>query len=116
MLDVDEFGLDDMDSRILRTIIEKFDGGPVGLNTIAAAIGEDANTIEEVYEPFLVQNGFLQRTPRGRMATRAAYEHFGIVAPGDRPGDALLTERRAGCDLRREAPASSRSLSRSCEQ
>ncbi|HEY2163815.1 MAG TPA: Holliday junction branch migration DNA helicase RuvB [Gemmatimonadaceae bacterium] len=82
MLDVDAFGLDDMDTRILRTIIEKFDGGPVGLNTIAVAIGEDANTIEEVYEPFLVQHGFLQRTPRGRTATRTAYEHFWIVAPG----------------------------------
>src|SRR5205085_3899709 len=69
LLDVDTFGLDDMDARILKTIIEKFDGGPVGLNTIGAAIGEDANTIEEVYEPFLVQHGFLQRTPRGRMAT-----------------------------------------------
>ncbi len=66
LLDVDQFGLDDMDSRILRSIIEKFDGGPVGINTIAAAVGEDASTIEEVYEPFLVQNGFLQRTPRGR--------------------------------------------------
>jgi len=82
MLDVDTFGLDDMDTRILRTIIEKFDGGPVGLKTIAVSIGEDENTIEEVYEPFLVQHGFLQRTPRGRTATRAAYEHFGIVAPG----------------------------------
>ena len=69
MLDVDQFGLDDMDARILKTIIEKFDGGPVGVKTIAAAIGEDELTIEEVYEPFLVQNGFLQRTPRGRMAT-----------------------------------------------
>jgi Holliday junction DNA helicase RuvB len=64
MLDVDEFGLDDMDARILKTIIEKFEGGPVGVNTIAAAVGEDANTIEEVYEPFLVQNGFVQRTPQ----------------------------------------------------
>ena len=70
LLDVDHFGLDDMDSRLLRAIIEKFDGGPVGLGTIAAAIGEDAGTIEEVYEPYLVQNGFLQRTPRGRVATR----------------------------------------------
>src|SRR5215210_7137449 len=68
MLDVDEFGLDDMDARLLRTIVEKFDGGPVGITTIAAAVGEDPNTIEEVYEPFLVQNGFLQRTPRGRVA------------------------------------------------
>jgi holliday junction DNA helicase RuvB len=79
MLDVDEFGLDDMDARILKTIIEKFDGGPVGLGTIAAAVGEDANTIEEVYEPFLLQNGFVQRTSRGRMATPNAYRHFGYT-------------------------------------
>jgi len=85
MLEVDEFGLDDMDARVLRTLIEKFEGGPVGINTIAAAIGEDANTIEEVYEPFLVQNGFLQRTPRGRVATPLAYRHFGYTVP--RPGD-----------------------------
>jgi len=85
LLDVDAYGLDDMDARILKTIIEKFDGGPVGLNTIGAAIGEDANTIEEVYEPFLVQHGFLQRTPRGRMATPQAYRHFGFTpnAPGE---------------------------------
>src|SRR6476620_11076155 len=83
MLDVDEFGLDDMDARILKTIIEKFDGGPVGVTTIAAATGEDASTIEEVYEPFLVQNGFLQRTPRGRMATSTAYRHFGYTPPSD---------------------------------
>jgi Holliday junction DNA helicase RuvB len=81
MLDVDEFGLDDMDARVLRTIIEKFDGGPVGISTIAAAVGEDASTIEEVYEPYLVQNGFLQRTPRGRMATPQAYRHFGYTPP-----------------------------------
>jgi len=79
LLDVDTFGLDDMDARIIKTIIEKFDGGPVGLNTIGAAIGEDSNTIEEVYEPFLVQHGFLQRTPRGRMATAQAYRHFGFT-------------------------------------
>jgi len=79
LLDVDNFGLDDMDSRIIKTIIDKFDGGPVGLNTIGAAIGEDANTIEEVYEPFLVQHGFLQRTPRGRVATPQAYRHFGFT-------------------------------------
>ncbi|HEY4216357.1 MAG TPA: Holliday junction branch migration DNA helicase RuvB [Gemmatimonadaceae bacterium] len=79
LLDVDTFGLDDMDARIIKTIIEKFEGGPVGLNTIGAAIGEDANTIEEVYEPFLVQHGFLQRTPRGRVATAQAYRHFGFT-------------------------------------
>lgn len=81
MIDVDEFGLDDMDARILKTIIEKFEGGPVGLNNIGAAIGEDATTIEEVYEPFLVQHGFLQRTPRGRVATSLAYRHFGYTPP-----------------------------------
>jgi Holliday junction DNA helicase RuvB len=81
MLDVDEFGLDDMDARILKTIIEMFEGGPVGLNTVAAAVAEDANTIEEVYEPFLVQHGFLQRTARGRVATPQAYRHFGYTPP-----------------------------------
>jgi len=81
MLDVDHFGLDDMDARILRAIIEKFDGGPVGIAAMAAAVAEDAETIEEVYEPFLVQNGFLQRTPRGRVATAQAYRHFGYTLP-----------------------------------
>jgi holliday junction DNA helicase RuvB len=81
LLEVDQFGLDDMDTRILKAIIEKFDGGPVGITTIAAAVAEDAGTIEEVYEPFLVQNGFLQRTPRGRMATVQAYRHFGFNPP-----------------------------------
>ena len=85
MLDVDEFGLDDMDARVLKTIIEKFDGGPVGISTIGAAIGEDASTIEEVYEPYLVQNGFLQRTPRGRVATPQAYRHFGYTPPTSQP-------------------------------
>jgi Holliday junction DNA helicase RuvB len=81
LLEVDQFGLDDMDSRILKAIIEKFEGGPVGVGTIAAAVGEDVGTLEEVYEPFLVQNGFLQRTPRGRMATAQAYKHFGFNPP-----------------------------------
>jgi Holliday junction DNA helicase RuvB len=85
MLDVDEFGLDDMDARVLKTIIEKFDGGPVGLSTIGAAVGEDVSTIEEVYEPYLVQNGFLQRTPRGRVATPQAYRHFGYTPPTSQP-------------------------------
>lgn len=80
-LDVDEFGLDDMDGRILKSIIEQFDGGPVGLTTIAAAVGEDPGTLEEVYEPFLMQQGFLARTPRGRCATAAAYRHFGFTPP-----------------------------------
>jgi Holliday junction DNA helicase RuvB len=89
LLDVDHFGLDDMDSRLLRVIIEKFEGGPVGLGTIAAAVGEDAGTIEEVYEPFLVQNGFLQRTHRGRVATAHAWRHLGFVPPAgaaEQPG------------------------------
>jgi len=80
-LDVDEFGLDDMDARILKTIIEQFEGGPVGLQTIGAAVGEDSGTLEEVYEPFLMQQGFLARTPRGRVATAAAYRHFGFTPP-----------------------------------
>ncbi len=84
LLDVDHFGLDDMDARILRVIIERFEGGPVGIASMAAAVAEDAETIEEVYEPFLVQNGFLQRTPRGRVATPLAYSHFGY-APHSSP-------------------------------
>jgi holliday junction DNA helicase RuvB len=84
MLDVDEYGLDEMDGRILRTIIEHFDGGPVGLNTLAVAVGEDAGTLEEVYEPFLIQNGFLMRTPRGRVATNNAYRRFGYALPAER--------------------------------
>ena len=84
-LDVDEFGLDDMDARIMTTIIEKFGGGPVGLNTVAVAVGEDAGTVEEVYEPFLIQQGFLDRTARGRIATAAAYKHFGFKVPKDGP-------------------------------
>jgi len=84
MLDVDEYGLDEMDSRILKAIIEHFDGGPVGLNTLAVAVGEDAGTLEEVYEPFLIQNGFLMRTPRGRVATNRAYQRFGYALPADR--------------------------------
>jgi Holliday junction DNA helicase RuvB len=91
LLDVDMFGLDDMDARILKTIIEKFDGGPVGVNTIAAAIAEDPITIEEVYEPFLVPNGFLQRSPRGRMATAQAYRHFGYTPPSQSGRDGQPT-------------------------
>jgi Holliday junction DNA helicase RuvB len=77
-LEIDHLGLDNIDERVLRAIIEKFDGGPVGLETIAASISEDADTIMDVYEPFLMQLGFLQRTPRGRQATRLAYEHLGL--------------------------------------
>lgn len=77
-LDVDERGLDEMDKRIITTIIEKFGGGPVGINTLATAVGEEAETIEEVYEPYLVQEGFLERTPRGREVTHIALKHFGM--------------------------------------
>ena len=80
-LDVDDLGLDEVDHKVLRTIIEKFDGGPVGIETIAASISEEADTIMDVYEPYLMQVGFLQRTPRGRVATRHAYAHLGIEAP-----------------------------------
>ena len=85
LLEVDEFGLDDMDVHILKAIIERFDGGPVGINAIAAAVAEEPGTIEDVYEPFLVQNGFLQRTSRGRVATAVAYRHIGYEQP--RPVD-----------------------------
>jgi Holliday junction DNA helicase RuvB len=81
LLDVDEYGLDEMDGRILKTIIEKFEGGPVGLNSLAVALGEDASTLEEVYEPFLIQEGFLMRTPRGREATGRAFKRFGFTRP-----------------------------------
>jgi Holliday junction DNA helicase RuvB len=80
-LNVDDHGLDEMDNRILTTIIEKFKGGPVGLSTIATACGEESETIEEVYEPFLIMEGFLKRTSRGRMATELAYRHLGMIPP-----------------------------------
>jgi len=86
LLDVDEYGLDEMDARILKTIIEKFDGGPVGLSSLAVALGEDQMTLEEVYEPYLIQEGFLQRTPRGREASKRAYRRFGYALPDQRGG------------------------------
>ncbi len=86
MLDVDEYGLDEMDARVLRTIIETFGGGPVGLTSLAVALGEDAGTLEEVYEPFLIQEGLLLRSPRGRVATPRAYERFGYSVPGEGEG------------------------------
>lgn len=81
MLDVDEYGLDEMDARIVKALIENFDGGPVGLNTLAVAVAEDAGTLEEVYEPFLIQHGLLKRTPRGRVATGKAFRRFGYAVP-----------------------------------
>jgi len=76
-LNIDQYGLDEIDNKILLTIIDKFRGGPVGISTIATAIGEDSGTVEEVYEPFLIMEGFIKRTPRGRMVTELAYKHFG---------------------------------------
>ena len=81
MLDIDHLGLDDIDRRILRSIVEKFGGGPVGIDTLAAAISEETDTLMDVYEPYLIQLGFLQRTPRGRMATEGAYTHLGLQSP-----------------------------------
>jgi Holliday junction DNA helicase RuvB len=85
-LDVDKNGLDDMDNRILSTIIRKFKGGPVGISTIATACGEEAETIEEVYEPFLIMEGYIKRTARGREATEKAYKHLNVLLPGKLPG------------------------------
>ena len=81
MLDVDPQGFDLMDRKLLEAVIHRFDGGPVGLDNIAASIGEERDTIEDVIEPYLIQQGFLQRTPRGRMATLAAYRHLGVTPP-----------------------------------
>ena len=81
MLDVDKIGLDMMDRKFLEAVLHKFSGGPVGLDNIAAAIGESTDTIEDVIEPYLIQQGYLQRTPRGRIATASAFEHFGLTAP-----------------------------------
>ena len=82
MLEIDELGLDNLDRQILLTIIDKFSGGPVGLNNLSVAVGEEAETIEDVYEPYLIQQGYLQRTPRGRVATEHTYQHFNLVFPG----------------------------------
>ncbi len=87
LLEVDSYGLDDIDRKMLKTIIEKFDGGPVGLDTLAASIGEESNTIEDVYEPYLLQKGFINRTPRGRIATKLAYKHFNVPILGNLLGD-----------------------------
>jgi Holliday junction DNA helicase RuvB len=89
LLEVDRFGLDEIDQKIMRTILEKYRGGPVGLNTIAASIGEEAETIEEVYEPYLIQLGFINRTPRGRVGTDRAFDYFGVdkhLRPNPQPG------------------------------
>ncbi len=85
-LDVDAAGLDDMDRRLLRILVEHYDGGPVGVETIAAALAEPRDTVEDVYEPYLLQQGFLGRTPRGRVATRKAYEHLGLSREAELQG------------------------------
>jgi Holliday junction DNA helicase RuvB len=90
LLEVDEHGFDEVDRKLLRTIIDKFGGGPVGLNTIAAAISEEKDAIEDIYEPFLIQIGFLDRTPRGRVATPRAYGYFGLLAPAEQRRDSRL--------------------------
>ena len=84
-MNIDQYGLDEMDNRILLCIIDKFKGGPVGITTISTAVGEDSGTIEEVYEPFLIKEGFIKRTPRGREATTLAYKHLGRVQYGNNP-------------------------------
>ena len=86
-MEVDESGLDEMDLAILRTLVEKYEGRPVGLNTMAVSVGEEPDTIEEVYEPFLIQRGFINRTPRGREATAMAYRHLGLAPPKDKTSD-----------------------------
>ncbi|APW31493.1 Holliday junction branch migration DNA helicase RuvB [Prevotella intermedia ATCC 25611 = DSM 20706] len=91
-LNIDKYGLDEIDNKILLTIIDKFRGGPVGVSTIATAIGEDAGTLEEVYEPYLIMEGFIKRTPRGRMATELAYEHLGKTMRGSAVGEPSLFE------------------------
>jgi Holliday junction DNA helicase RuvB len=97
MLDVDPVGLDVMDRKLLQAVMDKFSGGPVGLDNLAAAIGEERDTIEDVIEPYLIQQGLLQRTPRGRIATASAYSHFGLHAPtGARGGDLWTLESQAG--------------------
>src|SRR5699024_908215 len=89
-LNVDQHGLDEMDNKILSTIIDKFKGGPVGLTTLATAVSENAETIEEVYEPFLIQQGFINRTPRGREATDLAYQHLGKIRKKNPYGSSLF--------------------------
>jgi Holliday junction DNA helicase RuvB len=92
MLEVDALGLDEFDRKLLGTLIEKFGGGPVGVETLAASLSEERDTIEDVYEPYLMQVGFLQRTPRGRLATRLAWEHLGLTPPRSTPDQAVLLD------------------------
>jgi Holliday junction DNA helicase RuvB len=98
MLNVDEQGFDAQDRKLLLTIIEKFDGGPVGVDNLSAAIGEERGTIEDVLEPYLIQQGFIMRTPRGRMATRKAYLHCGLKPPQQASEPLELFDAEAGAD------------------
>ncbi|MFN9708300.1 MAG: Holliday junction DNA helicase RuvB C-terminal domain-containing protein, partial [Burkholderiales bacterium] len=95
MLDVDPLGFDLMDRKLLEAVIHRFDGGPVGLDNVAAAIGEERETIEDVIEPFLIQQGYLQRTPRGRIATQAAFQHLGLPTPKIQQDIFLSTENKS---------------------
>ena len=104
MLDVDVAGFDMMDRKLLLAVMQKFDGGPVGVDNLAAAIGEERGTIEDVIEPFLIQQGFLMRTPRGRMATRSAWLHFGLRRAGE-PAARGRSVRGSGSRTRDTAPA-----------
>jgi len=90
MLEVDEYGLDEIDRKLLNAVIERFGGGPVGVNALASSIAEDRGTIEDLYEPYLIQIGFLQRTPRGRIASKLAYEHLGYPGAAARPQPKLF--------------------------
>jgi Holliday junction DNA helicase RuvB len=92
MLDVDKLGFDVMDRKLLQAVLEKFGGGPVGLDNLAAAIGEERDTIEDVLEPYLIQQGYLMRTPRGRVATQLAYQHFGLAVPSHLANGTLWQE------------------------
>jgi Holliday junction DNA helicase RuvB len=92
MLDVDAIGLDVLDRKLLLAVLEKFEGGPVGIDNLAAAINEERDTIEDVLEPYLIQQGFLKRTPRGRMATTITYQHFNIIPPKNSLMDELWSE------------------------
>jgi Holliday junction DNA helicase RuvB len=94
LLEVDERGLDEMDRRLLEALIQRYDGGPVGLQSLAVVLGEDAGTLEDVYEPFLVQEGFIRRTPRGREATKLAYEHLGLALPARLRGEEVRDAAR----------------------
>jgi Holliday junction DNA helicase RuvB len=91
MLGIDRQGFDGMDRRLLMTLIERFDGGPAGVDSLAAAIGEARETLEDVIEPYLIQQGLMHRTPRGRVAGKAAYQHYGLEAPGREAGPDLFT-------------------------